>query len=34
MHPVLIGTFIWVILAVIAGYKIVKYVATKSPIGK
>ena len=34
MNPVMIGTIVWVILGLIVGWKIMQYVAEKSPLGK
>ena len=34
MHPVLIGTIVWLILGLIVGWKVLKTVAESSPPGK
>lgn len=34
MNPVIIGTIIWIILGLAVGWKIMNYVAEKSPLGK
>ena len=34
MHPVLIGTIIWLILGIAVGWKVLKHVGQSSPPGK
>lgn len=34
MNPVIIGTIIWIIIGLAVGWKIMNYVAEKSPLGK
>jgi hypothetical protein len=34
MHPILIGTIVWLIIAIGVGWTILKYIATQSPPGK
>jgi hypothetical protein len=34
MNPVFVGTIFWIIIGLAAGWKIVKYVGEKSPLGK
>ena len=34
MHPVLIGTVIWLIIGLFIGWRVLKYVASQSPPGK
>lgn len=34
MHPVIIGTIIWVIVGLIVGWKVFEYIGEKSPLGK
>jgi hypothetical protein len=31
MHPVLVGTIIWLIIGIIVGWRILKYIAKQSP---
>lgn len=34
MHPVLVGTILWLIVGLIVGWKVLKHVAASSPPGK
>jgi hypothetical protein len=34
MNPVIFGTIIWVLIGLGVGYKVMNYVAEKSPLGK
>lgn len=34
MHPILIGTVIWLIVGLLVGWRVLKYVASQSPPGK
>lgn len=34
MHPVLIGTIVWLIVGIIVGWVVLKHVAAQSPEGK
>lgn len=34
MHPVLVGTIIWLIVGLLVGWKVTKYVGAHSPPGK
>lgn len=34
MHPVLIGTIFWIIIGLLVGWRVLKYVASQSPPGK
>lgn len=34
MNPVIIGTIIWIIIGLAVGWKIINYVAERSPLGK
>ncbi len=34
MHPVLIGTIVWLIVGLIVGWRVIKHVGAQSPPGK
>lgn len=34
MHPVIIGTVIWLIIGLLVGWRVLKHVAAQSPPGK
>ncbi len=34
MNPVMIGTIVWILIGLAVGYKVMNYVAEKSPLGK
>ena len=34
MHPVLIGSIVWLIVGLIVGWKVLRHIAASSPPGK